>query len=177
MDTTCACARIMCARARAHTGRYVLTLCNGRIKDGPTPVKAPHTRRRLTTLFLRPTLVRSVLAVRLSFVVARSLSLSLFLSRQCTSFSHDSCLSLSLPASSPRLTPRQSDRSLARSPRRRTRTLSLTPRPSPRGTLFRLSLSLVLPYPLSAPRYSTIPRPPVPPSVFLSFFDQFFDPI
>lgn len=151
MDTTCVCARIMCARARAHTGRYVLTLCNGRIKDGPTPVKAPYTRRRLTTLFLRPTLVRSVLAVRLSFVAARSLSLSLFLSRQCTSFSHDSCLSLFLPASSPRLTPRQSDRSLARSPRRRTRTLSLShssPFP-PRHTFPSLSFSRAT---LSSPR-------------------------
>lgn len=29
--------------------RYVLTLCNSGIKDGPTPVKAPHTRRRLTS--------------------------------------------------------------------------------------------------------------------------------
>lgn len=56
------CVYITCARASAsaYTGRerYVLTLCNGRIKDGPTPVKAPHTRRRLTTLFLRPTLAR-----------------------------------------------------------------------------------------------------------------------
>lgn len=57
----------VCTKLSVHTGanvsevlqqclayiRYVLTLCNGRIKDGPTPVKAPHTRRRLTSLSLR----------------------------------------------------------------------------------------------------------------------------
>lgn len=79
-----------------------MTLCNGRIKDGPTPVKAPHTRRRLTTLFLRPTLVvrsRNLSLLRVCPIsLPPSLSLSFSFS-QCTSLSHDSCLSLSLSLS------------------------------------------------------------------------------
>lgn len=74
--------------ARTHTyatERYVLTLCNGRIKDGPTPVKAPHTRRRLTTLL--PPSFFSVLSL--------SLSTSSSLSFAYASFSHRKELSLS----------------------------------------------------------------------------------
>lgn len=194
-----ACVRVRVRAQRAHEraprmGRYVLTLCNGRIKDGPTPVKAPHTRRRLTTLFLRPTLARTAARSRSPVSPSRPISLSLSLSRRCTSFSHDSCLSPSrsifislrtLPlSSSRRLAPRQSDRSLARSLalliRKHALSLSLShSSPSPSRHAFpSLSLFLVLPYPPPlAPRYSTIPRPPVPLSVLLSFFDQFFDPI
>lgn len=50
--------------------RYVLTLCNGRIKDGPTPVKAPHTRRRLTSLYLLSRSNRDVIpSIHLTFLV------------------------------------------------------------------------------------------------------------
>lgn len=167
-----------------------MTLCNGRIKDGPTPVKAPHTRRRLTTLFLRPTPVRAVIRSRSpSLLRGRPIFLSfhLFPSRQCTSFSHGSCLSLSvlhlylrLLDSPPRATVRPFIRSLSSSAN--THPLSHSP-PSPSRHTFPpllpppLTLSCYL---ILLPSRRAIPRSrvhPGPLSVFFSFFDQFFDPI
>lgn len=97
-----------------------MTLCNGRIKDGPTPVKAPHTRRRLTTLFLRPTLARAAFSHAVSPSWSPDPSLSLFRAdarspSPTTAVSPSIFISLrtSSLSSSPRFAPRQSDRSLA----------------------------------------------------------------
>lgn len=163
-------------------GRYVLTLCNGRIKDGPTPVKAPHTRRRLTTLFLRPTLARTAARSRSPVSPSRPISLSLSLSLADARPSPTTAVSLPLALSSspsarclylPRVdSPRDSPtvhslaRSLSSSANTHSLSLSLILRPPPQGTLSRLSLFLVLPYP--PPSRPAIPRSRVRPFLFLS---------
>lgn len=139
---TCACARIR-SRARAHTWRYVLTLCNGRIKDGPTPVKAPHTRRRLTTLFLCPTLAcvpRSVLAA------ARSLSPSLSFYLQLPPHFASIFVSSTRP---PATSPTVHSLALLIGKHAPSLSLSLIPRLPPRGILSCLSRT-TLPSPPAA---------------------------
>lgn len=61
----------------------MLTLCNGRIKDGPTPVKAPHTRRRLTSRFYLSLLCSNTHRIAIFLVLYHA---------SCTSI----CFSLSL---------------------------------------------------------------------------------
>lgn len=70
----------------------MLTLCNGRIKDGPTPVKAPHTRRRLTSRFYLSLLCSNTRRIAIFLVSipcysCTSISFSLSLSHLVSFFS------------------------------------------------------------------------------------------